>query len=136
MLVERRDIFIVDPMSQANAFELFARKLGHSEDSTEVERLAAALEYIPLAIVQAAAYILQRSPRCTISKYLDECTKGERSRAKLLEKDQSQLRRDWEAKNSILITWQISFEYIGTADQTPSFLLAFGNELFRPTKNS
>jgi hypothetical protein len=71
-----------------------------------------ALEYMPLAIVQATAYISQRAPRYSVGRYLDDYRRSERKRISLLEYDDGQLRRDWEAANSIIVTWQMSFEHI------------------------
>jgi len=42
----------------------------------------------------------------------------------LLNCDDGQLRRDGEAKNSIIITWQISFEYIHEIRPTAANLLS------------
>jgi hypothetical protein len=99
-------------MDEAQALALFEKKLGAQGDSGGVAELAAALEYMPLAIVQAAAYISQRAPRYQVAKYLEEFRKSERKRSSLLSYNNGKLYRDWEAKNSIVVTWQISFEYI------------------------
>lgn len=111
-LVEQCDIVSVEPMGEAQALALFDKKLGAHEGNSNVTELAAELEYIPLAIVQAAAYISQRAPLCSVAKYLEEFRKSERKRLRLLGHDDGQLRRDWEAKSAITVTWQISFEYI------------------------
>jgi hypothetical protein len=75
-LVELRDIIAVEPMDELEAVELCEKKLGAQGDiqynRTDATELAAALEYMPLAIVQAVAYILQRGPRCSMTRYLDE----------------------------------------------------------------
>ncbi|KAK1807294.1 hypothetical protein LTR12_018360, partial [Friedmanniomyces endolithicus] len=75
------------------------------------EKLAAALEYMPLAIAQAAAYIKKRAPRCSVEQYLVKFEKSDRSKTSLLNANSEELRRDSEAKNSIILTWQISFEH-------------------------
>jgi hypothetical protein len=93
-------------------------------NSGDVAELAAALEFVPLAIVQAAAYISQRAPRCSVRQYLEEFKKSERKRTSLLNRDEGQLRRDWEAKNSIIITWQISFDYIHQTRPSAADLLS------------
>jgi len=67
---------------------------------------------MPLAIVQAAAYIFQRVPRYSVREYLQDFRKSDRKRTTLLNHQGEQLRRDREAKNSIIITWQISFDHI------------------------
>jgi tetratricopeptide (TPR) repeat protein len=111
-LVEQRDIIAVEPMDETQAQALFKKKLRVQEDDSDIAELAAALEYMPLAIVQAAAYISEKAPRCSVVKYLDEFKRSERKRTSLLNYDKGQLRRDWEAKSSIIVTWQISFEHI------------------------
>ncbi|KAF1834779.1 hypothetical protein BDW02DRAFT_568747, partial [Decorospora gaudefroyi] len=123
-LVNQRDVVSVDPMDEAQALALFEKKLGAQGDGGDVAQLAVALEYIPLAIVQAAAYISQRAPRYPVAKYLEEFRKSERKRSSLLSYDDGQLHRDWEAKNSIVVTWQISFEYIQQTRPSAAGLLS------------
>ncbi len=111
-LVEEKDIVVVQPMTPAQALTLFEKKLvslGQGDDTAE---LAAALDFMPLAIVQAAAYVSQRAPRCSVQRYLEDFRKSDRRRTSLLNYEGGQLRRDWQAQNSIIITWQISFEHI------------------------
>ena len=81
------------------------------EDSNDIAELAAALEFMPLAIIQAAAYISERAPQYSMRQYLEQFQKSDRKRTSLLDYEGGQLRRDREAKNSI-ITWQISFNHI------------------------
>ncbi|KAF2845257.1 hypothetical protein T440DRAFT_279285 [Plenodomus tracheiphilus IPT5] len=83
-LVERHDVTTVKPMDSATAVALFEKKLGTQGDRHDVAELAAALEYMPLAIVQAAAYISQRAPRCSLRQYLDEFRKSECKKTSLL----------------------------------------------------
>jgi tetratricopeptide (TPR) repeat protein len=123
-LVEQRDIVSVEPMDEAQALALFKKKLGAQGDDSNVAELAATLEYMPLAIVQAAAYVSQRAPRHSVAKYLEEFRKSERKRSSLLTHDNGQLRRDWEAKNSIVVTWQISFEYVQQTRPSAADLLS------------
>ncbi|KAI2474908.1 TPR-12 multi-domain protein [Pyrenophora tritici-repentis] len=120
----RRDIVSVKPMDKAEGIALFTKKLGPQGDNSDVTELAAALEYMPLAIVQAAAYILQRAPRCSVGKYLDEYRQSERKQTSLLDHNEGQFRRDREARNSILVTWQISFEYIQQTRSSAADLLS------------
>jgi tetratricopeptide (TPR) repeat protein len=123
-LVEHRDIIAVEPMDKPEAMALFEKKLGAQEDDSDAIELAAALEYMPLAIVQAAAYILQRAPRCSVEQYLHEFRKSERKRTSLLNRNGGHLRRDREAKSSIIITWQISFEHIQQTRPSAADLLS------------
>jgi tetratricopeptide (TPR) repeat protein len=123
-LVEQRDIVSVEPMDETEAQALFKKKLRAQGDNSDIAELAAALEYMPLAIVQAAAYISQRAPRYSVAKYLEEFGKSEHKRSSLLTYDNGQLQRDWEAKNSIVVTWQISFEYIQQTRPSAAGLLS------------
>ncbi|PSN59063.1 TPR domain protein [Corynespora cassiicola Philippines] len=123
-LVERRNIISVQPMNDVQASALFEKKLEKEEDPIDIDKLVEALEYMPLAIVQAAAYITQRASRCSVRQYLDEFRRSERKRTSLLIRDEGQLRRDWEAKNSILVTWQISFEHIQQTRPSAADLLS------------
>ncbi|KAF1979694.1 hypothetical protein BU23DRAFT_103253 [Bimuria novae-zelandiae CBS 107.79] len=104
-LVEQRDIITVAPMDEAQAQALFEKKLGVQRDNSDVTELAAALEYMPLAIVQAAAYISQSAPRCSVAQYLEEFRRSDGEKTSLLDHEAGHLRRDREAKNSIIITW-------------------------------
>jgi hypothetical protein len=70
-LVEQRDIITVTPMDKAHALALFGKKLGAQGDSKDIAELAAAVEFMPLAIVQAAAYIAQRALRCSVEQYIE-----------------------------------------------------------------
>jgi tetratricopeptide (TPR) repeat protein len=123
-LVEQRDIVSVEPMDIAEGIALFKKKLSVQEDSDSVAELAAALEYMPLAIVQAAAYISQRAPLFSVAKYLDEFRCSDHEKTSLLDYEAGQLRRDQEAKNSIIITWHISFEYLRQTKPSATDLLS------------
>ncbi|KAF2802858.1 uncharacterized protein BDZ99DRAFT_503579 [Mytilinidion resinicola] len=123
-LVEERDIIPIEPMDDAGAQALLQKKLGEKVDKDGIAELADALEFMPLALVQAAAYIRQRAPRCSVRQYLEQFHKSDRKKTSLLDYDGGRLRRDDEAKNSILITWQISFNYILKARRSAANLLS------------
>lgn len=83
-------------MDASNAVELLDKKLestGQRNDKDHIE-LVAALEFMPLAIVQAAAYISQRAPRCSVRQYLEDFRKSDRRKTSLLNYKGGQLRRD------------------------------------------
>ncbi|KAF2818232.1 hypothetical protein CC86DRAFT_309623, partial [Ophiobolus disseminans] len=123
-LVEQRNIINVKPMDKAQALALFKKKLRVEEDNGDIVELAAALEYMPLALVQAAAYIWQSAPRCSVAQYLEDFRHSESEKTSLLNHEAGQLRRDPEAKNSIIITWQISFEHLRHHRPTAADLLS------------
>jgi hypothetical protein len=111
-LVEERDIIAVEPMDEVHAIALLQRKLGTQSDGEDTIELVAMLDFMPLAIVQAAAYIGQRASRCSIRQYIKKFQKTDRSKTSLLTHKAGHFRRDQDARNSIIITWQISFDYI------------------------
>ncbi|KAJ5612510.1 Tetratricopeptide-like helical [Penicillium lagena] len=123
-MVEDRDIILVEPMDETHATTLFDKKLGVQAAREDVIQLTAALEFMPLAIVQAAAYIKQRLPRLSVTQYLENFRRSDRQKKSLLTYEGGQLRRDWEAKNSILITWQISFDCIRQESPSAADLLS------------
>lgn len=126
-LVEQRDTIALDPMNALQAQALLEKKLGAqaaSSNTTKLAELATVLEHMPLALAQAAAYILQRAPLCSVTQYLDQFRISERKRTNLLSYDKGQLRRDKEAKNSIIMTWQISFDYIQKTRPSAADLLS------------
>ena len=125
-LSEWNDLIRVDSMTPSNAVELLEKKLESTEQRNDEDyvELAAALEFMPLAIVQAAAYISQGESRCSVQQYLTEFRKSDRRKTSLLDLEGGQLRRDGEAKNSIIITWQISFDYIHRTRPSAADLLS------------
>jgi hypothetical protein len=54
-LMDQRDTIMVETMDQADAVALFEKKLGAQSNHQDVIELAAALDFFPLVIVQAAA---------------------------------------------------------------------------------
>lgn len=107
-----RDVLDVQPMTSLHACSLLERKLSVQSKPEDILRLAEALEFMPLAIVQAAAYINKRAPRTSVERYLEEFLKSDARRVKLLHYEASQPGRDWGARNAILVTWQLSFDDI------------------------
>ncbi|OCK96219.1 putative kinesin [Cenococcum geophilum 1.58] len=123
-LVEESDIIQIEPMHDAGAQALLEKKLGNEVNKGGIAELAAALEYMPLALVQAAAYIRKQAPRCSVRQYLKEFQKSDKKKTSLLNHEAGHLRRDEEAKNSIIITWQISFNYIRSTRRSAADLLS------------
>ncbi|KAH7124605.1 hypothetical protein EDB81DRAFT_860866 [Dactylonectria macrodidyma] len=99
-----------------------------SRNTDAAERLADLvddLNYMPLAITQAAAYIKRRRLRMSVSAYVDEFRRSHKKKASLLNRDGGDLRRDEGASNSIVTTWQITFEQIRRERPSAANLLSF-----------
>ncbi|KAJ4365515.1 hypothetical protein N0V85_009236, partial [Neurospora sp. IMI 360204] len=77
----------IGPMAQTDALALLEKKLGSLSDTDMAVDLVRALDLVPLAISQAAAYIQARVPRSSPEKYLAEFRESERNRSKLLQYD-------------------------------------------------
>ena len=121
---DTRDIIMVDPMDEGLAMDLLRRKLQGNFNEDDAKTLLHALDYMPLAITQAAAFISQRNPHTTLSKYLQDLQKSGTDSARLLNKHVTDTRRDGKASNSIIATWQISFENIRRERPSASQLLS------------
>src|SRR6267378_3216975 len=121
---DTRDIITVDPMDEEVAVDFLRKKLQGDFNENDAKRLLHALDYMPLAISQAAAFISQRSPHTTLSKYLQDLQKSDADRARLLNRHVTDTRRDGKASNSIIATWQISFENICKERPSASRLLS------------
>ncbi|KAJ4854193.1 tetratricopeptide repeat domain-containing protein [Trichoderma breve] len=122
-----KHIIDVDTMSEADALTLLERKMGSPllpSEASLAEDLVKALECIPLAIGQAAAYIQARRPRSSIEKYLAEFRKSERESVKLLKYEANDIGRDEETSNTVLRTWAISFDHIRSQQRSAADLLS------------
>ena len=133
------DVVDVDPMDDGQAQALFQTELGSPTDLVDVAELTELgsptdlvdvaeltklLEFMPLAIVQAAGYIKKRGQRCSVRDYIEKFQRSDKLKSNLLGRDGERIRRDWEAKNSILVTWHISFEHIYATRQSAAGLLS------------
>ena len=77
-LTEESNIIPIEPMNSTGAEALLEKKLGEQVDKDCSAELAATLEFMPLAIVQAAAYIRERAPRCSVRQYLEMFHKSDK----------------------------------------------------------
>ncbi|KAK0938415.1 hypothetical protein LTR29_010055 [Friedmanniomyces endolithicus] len=123
-LVDRRDMIDVHPMDEEHALILLGKRLGQQTNRTELLALASALDFMPLAITQATAYIQKAAPRCSVPQYLEQLERSSLSKTNLLSANSEELRRDHEAKNSIMLALQISFDHIHKFRRSAADLLS------------
>jgi tetratricopeptide (TPR) repeat protein len=124
-VVEDSDIILIEPMHGAAAHALLCKKLRDVDEKDDsIAKLATTLDHMPLALVQAAAYIRERAPRCSVRQYLEEYRQSDSRKTSLLNREAGHLRRDAAASNSVLITWQISFDHIRSTRQSAAGLLS------------
>jgi tetratricopeptide (TPR) repeat protein len=115
-----KEVFTMD---QVQGLKLLHHKLQDLPTDEDAADLLQALDCIPLAISQAAAYINRRT-RMTVASYLNEFRRNDKKRESLLNWDASELRRDASASNSVVTTWQISFERIRQERRSAADLLS------------
>ena len=72
LLVEENNIITIELMDKTHAVALFEKKLRIQENSDNIKELIEALEFMPLAIIQAEAYIKQRAPHSSVKQYLKQ----------------------------------------------------------------
>lgn len=109
-------------MSEEEAEALLERKL--RQPNPDNRQLVRALDYMPLAIAQAAAYIRERASRCSVQQYCEEIERSRMPRMSLLRRHIPLPNRDVEASNSVLLTWHISFKHIYATRRSAAELLS------------
>ncbi|KAF2679087.1 hypothetical protein K458DRAFT_375514 [Lentithecium fluviatile CBS 122367] len=116
----------VEPMEEEDALALLKTRVPFDESGeADAKALVQALERIPLAVTQAAAYIKTRAPMTTMSGYLKLFRESEANQVRLLGKKGLQdLRRDHSIRHPVITTWQISFTQIQRTEQPAADLLA------------
>ncbi|RKL05191.1 hypothetical protein BFJ70_g17144 [Fusarium oxysporum] len=118
-------IYQVSTMDNAEGLQLFRNKMNEDFDRDAAAELLRALDFIPLAIAQAAAYINRRAPRVSVKTYLDTFQESDGKKGSLLNRDAGDLRRDERVSNSVVITWQVTFEQIRRERPSAAKLLSF-----------
>jgi hypothetical protein len=125
-------IIKIKPMDECDALALVQKKLGSvAGEEKEATELIRALDFMPLAITHAAAFIRLRDPRMSLSRYVEQVRRSDCDHARLLEKDVGDDRRDGRVANPIITTWWISFDHIRKQVPTAARLLSLMS-LFDP----
>ncbi len=120
---EAHHLLEVRAMTAEEASAILNKRLdNHLGSDEERSTLATTLERIPLALTQAAAYI-NRRPRMTIARYLDILNQDEEGGVSLLQIEESDLRRSEGVPNSVVRTWQITFDQIRAYHKSAADLL-------------
>jgi tetratricopeptide (TPR) repeat protein len=120
------NIIEVPDMDDDGAIQLLEKSLIEPSllnDQRDAKILLKELTYLPLAIVQAAAYINENS--ITLGHYLSLLNEQEESVIELLSEE---FEDDWRypsVKNPVTTTWLISFEQIRRRDPLASDYLSF-----------
>jgi len=103
---------VVLPLEIADATSMLRSRLPNHLDwiASEVSELLENLEYLPLAIAQAASYISEEG--VTVKRYLELLRPGNADSKVLLEQEYYDSRRHPDIQNSVFQTWKMSFDQI------------------------
>ena len=120
------EIVPMDKMSPETAKELLKTIISRPEvlkDDRQTSELLDELEFLPLAITQAAAYLNRN--KISISAYLGLLKDTEEERIAVLSRNFEDKTRYSGSRNAIAATWIVSFDQIRASDQDAADYLAF-----------
>ena len=120
------NVIDIDEMDDRESRELLQRSLQKKQlinDDSSITKLLESLINLPLAIMQAAAYLNAKGS--TIAEYLRIYEESSDNIIKLLSKDFEDIRRYPGMKNPVATTWLISFEQIQVRDPLAADYMAF-----------
>ena len=113
-LADRKKCITVPLLAEHEAVRLLHSKLSKDSNCTDADTmiLVKTLDCLPLAITQAAAFISENY--CTIGDYLEMLQSSDSDPIELLSKDFYDPRRDTDAPSSVVRTWKLSYDQIGS----------------------
>jgi len=115
-----QDIVEIGAMINNEATQLLQKKLRDAQQDG-LAQLVKALDCIPLAIIQAAAYMNRSGPRMPVMKYIV----SSRQSRDACSCSKTRLWIFGGMLNSVFATWQISFEHIRSKRPSAACLLSF-----------
>ena len=123
LLERKQQPLSISRLEPKDAQSLLTVKLSDQQLGPEgVEKLAEELEYLPLTITQAAAYLEQTE--ISASEYLELFRAGQSDIPNLLEESIYDSSRDHEGSNSVFQTWRLSFEQLATQNSKAADVLS------------
>ncbi|OOO06635.1 NB-ARC domain protein [Aspergillus oryzae] len=120
------DVVEIGRMTGQETTDLLQKSLvrkNPSDNSESVVNLLTELDYLPLAITQAAAYI--NTNKSSVSEYLRLLKKTEQDAVALISTDFGDKTRYRNSMNAVAKTWTITFNKILECDTLATDLLAF-----------
>lgn len=104
------DLIEVKPMTETESGELVKSVMAGSPSNSEIGKLADLLGYLPLAMVQAAAFIEENM--ISVGEYLELCEENHDIQMDLLCEDFEALGRDSHVPNAVATTLAVSINQI------------------------
>lgn len=119
------------PLGNEEAELLLYSKISEDDEITpaDADHLVTALDCLPLAITQAAAFLDQME--MTVAEYLELLRAGKADTFELLKTSVHDPSRDHDLQNSVFHTWKISFDQILKQDPRAAELLSLMSMLDR-----
>ncbi|KAI9652559.1 MAG: hypothetical protein M1821_008366 [Bathelium mastoideum] len=121
-----QEVYTVADAAKEMAMQLlhgYLAKKQLMDDTQKAVELLNDLAFLPLAIVQAAAYINENDS--ALAEYLELLAEQEEDKVELLSQDFEDEGRYREITNPVAATWLISFERIRTSDSLAANYLSF-----------
>ncbi|KAL5043112.1 hypothetical protein BDW71DRAFT_210570 [Aspergillus fruticulosus] len=118
--------FLPENVDKGTAFQILGKALEYKnlpENDTTAAALLEQLAFLPLAITQASAYIIENN--ISLSDYLALLQDQEEDAVNLLSKDFSDPGRYKDIQNPVITTWLISFNQIQSQSQAAADYLSF-----------
>ncbi|SPJ74909.1 uncharacterized protein FTOL_04640 [Fusarium torulosum] len=100
----------VGKMDENEAIQLLRQGLQGDESTEDLLQLSSRLEFLPLALVQAAAFIQENS--ITANDYLELLDGSDKDLIDLLSEDFETVGRDSDTPRAVAQTWMLSFQQI------------------------
>ena len=122
----KSDVVELDKMSPQDAASHLEESLIWKvavRNSPDAEALLTELEYLPLAITQAAAYLNEN--QISVVEYLGLLRGAPRDMVSLMSREFRDKTRYKDSRNAVATTWLVSFEQIRTSNSVAADLLAF-----------
>ena len=120
----------IQEMSVSESKSLLVEKLEkHNHDDDDLTKLVEVLQNLPLALVQAAAFIGENSQ--SVGEYLQMYHGSDASKIKLLTQNFEDNERHPDSKNPVAVTWAITFDQIRKNNYQAAELLSLMSVLDR-----
>ncbi|KXG45118.1 uncharacterized protein PGRI_096050 [Penicillium griseofulvum] len=112
--INENDAILIEPMDGLHAMSLMQKRssVPLPEEDGQLQNLVQELNYMPMAITQAAAYINSRRSVSPVQEYLEYFQTSDRNKVKRLSYETAYIYRDWEESSAILKTLQCSLDQI------------------------
>ena len=112
----------VGPMSPYEAHKLFSTIQRSESEEADISNLLQELDYIPLAITQAAAFMSKRHK--SAGQYLSLFRGSDSAKAKLLAHEFVDHGREARSRESVAKTWMISFAHVSEINPRAAEMLS------------